>query len=282
MNLFDIVNRKSPSAQGVEYKGIPYQNTEFSSRLLKEYLFQTPDSTAPDLDILEKHVGWIHQEVLKGRISKILDLCCGPGMYSTLLAKKGHRCKGIDFSPAYIEYAHITKIELLLDCEYSLADIVNIDYGREFDFALFLNGEMNLKSYDELSKIMKNLNASLKEGGFALIELIPFEKIEHFGHNKPTWKSQHEGVFSEKPHLLLNDFEWVEDKNHAIARTYIVMSDTSQVAEYSTSYYAYSVRDYEDLFSRNGFTIANKYTQYTHNQSRSGMPLFGILIKKVS
>ena len=39
------------------------------------------------------------------RGARVLDLGCGPGLYTTRLAKLGHTCVGIDFSPASIAYA---------------------------------------------------------------------------------------------------------------------------------------------------------------------------------
>jgi SAM-dependent methyltransferase len=280
MNLFDIINRKSPQVHSSDGYAIPFQKQEFSARMLKDYLFQNEGAVTPNLEQIEKQVEWIHKDILKEKSSKILDICCGPGMYSNMLAKLGHRSKGIDFSPAYIEYARITKIELMLDCEFILSDVRNIDYGRDFDLAIFLNGEFNTKSRENISGIMKNLNASLKDNGLLLLELIAFERIENFGNQAPDWKTFIEGVFSAKPYICLNDYEWLEADNRSISRNFIISSDNALVEVYSTIYQAYTTREYDELFSRNGFTIAARYNNLQYNNTRSGLPLYGILLKK--
>jgi predicted TPR repeat methyltransferase len=43
--------------------------------------------------------------VLQSEPQRILDLGCGPGLYTQRLASLGHTCVGIDISPASIAYA---------------------------------------------------------------------------------------------------------------------------------------------------------------------------------
>jgi 2-polyprenyl-3-methyl-5-hydroxy-6-metoxy-1,4-benzoquinol methylase len=50
-------------------------------------------------------VAWIHAELLGGTPTDVLDLGCGPGLYTERLAALGHRCVGIDVSPASIAFA---------------------------------------------------------------------------------------------------------------------------------------------------------------------------------
>ncbi len=282
MNLFDIVNRKLPSDYASEAYTIPYQKADYSARMLKERLFQSNESGNRNIDLIQKHVDWIQKDILKDKISKILDLCCGPGLYSNMLAKFGHRCKGIDFSPACIEYARITKIELMLDCEYIFGDIRNLDYGRDFDFAILLGGELNTKSKESASRILKNLNASLKEGAYLLLELFNFERIEQLGHLSPDWKSYTEGIFASKPYLVLNDYEWIEDKNQSIVRNFVVQTDNALVEQFTTAYQAYTVREYEELFIKSGFSIVNRYSALANENDKSMFNLFGLLLKKIA
>ena len=54
---------------------------------------------------IDKHVRWIHAVLLAGRRTRVLDLACGPGLYTSRLARLGHECSGIDFAPAAIAHA---------------------------------------------------------------------------------------------------------------------------------------------------------------------------------
>ena len=84
--------------------------------------------------------------MLNNRSSRVLDLGCGPGLYTSRLARRGHTCVGIDFSPASIEYAREVARTQQLACEYHLADLRHAAYGTGYDLAMFIFGEIECLS----------------------------------------------------------------------------------------------------------------------------------------
>ncbi|MBI4788747.1 MAG: class I SAM-dependent methyltransferase [Chloroflexi bacterium] len=74
--------------------------------MLREHLSQAHDAASRRVEIIDKQVAWIHAAVLSGRPTRLVDLGCGPGLYTSRLAKLGHDCIGLDFSPASNAYAN--------------------------------------------------------------------------------------------------------------------------------------------------------------------------------
>ena len=105
LNFSDLINRQPSPVPWAEGDNIPWDEPGFSKRMLREHLRQDHDAASRRSEKIDQHVAWIHDEVLSGHNTKILDLGCGPGLYSSRLAKLGHDCTGIDFSPASITYA---------------------------------------------------------------------------------------------------------------------------------------------------------------------------------
>ena len=105
MNLIDIIHRPANPVPYSEGEKIPWNDPVFSARMLREHLSQAHDAASRRFETIDKHVAWIHRTILAGRPAKILDLGCGPGLYASRLARLGHTCAGIDFSPASIAYA---------------------------------------------------------------------------------------------------------------------------------------------------------------------------------
>lgn len=282
MTILDIINRLSP-AQSVEHiSPLPWDNLEFSEQMLKEHLSQKHDMASRNLELVKKQVDWIHSSILQERSSKILDLCCGPGLYTNMLAKLGHRCRGIDFSPAAIEYAHITKIELMLDCEYILSDIRNADFGKEMDLCLYLFGDFNSKTKTEISRILKRINTCLTENGYLLLELFNYDTIEEIGNKPSTWATDEDGGFSSKPHLVLKDYEWVHGQNLAVSRYHVIHPYNQKVEVYAERFQAYTYPEYIELFERNGFTVHSKFQSLANERDSTGLNLFGLLLKKTA
>lgn len=142
MKLSDLIARKPPVPWSDASK-LPWNDSEFSDRMLHEHLTQEHGRASRRFNVIDRQVAWVHDAVLGGRPSRVLDLGCGPGLYTTRLAGLGHSCVGIDFSPAAVEYAQAQAEHMNLPCEYRLRDLRSGPFGTGFNAALLLFGELN-------------------------------------------------------------------------------------------------------------------------------------------
>lgn len=93
--LLDLVNRIPVPEPWQEGDNIPWNEPGFSKRMLDEHLSQEHDAASRRLSKIGEQVDWIHSELLGGHSTRVLDLCCGPGLYTSRLAALGHECVGI-------------------------------------------------------------------------------------------------------------------------------------------------------------------------------------------
>jgi len=103
---------------------IMWTDPYISNQLLQVHLSEHTDLASRKPDTIKKTVDWILFQTNKENL-KILDLGCGPGLYSALLAQKGHRVTGVDFSENSINYAKQQAKEKNLDIRY-----INEDYTK--------------------------------------------------------------------------------------------------------------------------------------------------------
>ncbi|GAF81101.1 unnamed protein product, partial [marine sediment metagenome] len=103
--ILDLIERGAVPKPWAEGDNIPWSEPGFSERMLAEHLSQKHDMASRRFEVIDNHIEWVHHKLLESKQSKILDLGCGPGFYSSRLAKLGHECVGIDYSPASIKYA---------------------------------------------------------------------------------------------------------------------------------------------------------------------------------
>ncbi len=66
---------------------IPWDEPAFSQRMLENHLSQDHDWASRRLTVIEQQVTWITRQLPAG--ARILDLGCGPGFYTRLLAERG-------------------------------------------------------------------------------------------------------------------------------------------------------------------------------------------------
>ncbi len=138
MDILDIARGVAPAVPWQGETKIPWDEPGFSARMLREHLDQGHDAASRRFEVVDRHVAWIHDELLGGRAGRVLDLGCGPGFYSSRLARLGHECAGIDFSPASVEYARAEADRDGLSCTYTQGDIRQVDYGDGFGGIEFL------------------------------------------------------------------------------------------------------------------------------------------------
>ncbi len=280
MKLIDFIHRKTVPVPWDEGEKIPWNDPEFSQRMLKEHLSQEHDAASRRFETIDKHVRWIHDRVLQGKPTRILDLGCGPGLYTHRLAKLGHRCAGIDFSPASIAYAKEQAGAAGLECVYIHDDIRSADYGGGFGLVMSIFGEFNVFRAEEAREILKKACRALAPGGFLLLEPHPFETIVEIGKQPRSWYSAEKGLFSERPHVYLQENFWDPKYNAAVQRYHIVDAAAGDVGFHSSSMQAYTDEEYLALLAECGFGGAVIYPSLGGNLGSPRTGLIGILAKK--
>jgi len=265
--LNEIVHRAAQPAPWVEGDNIPWNDPEFSERMLAEHLSQDHDLASRKTESIDAHVDWIFSSVLHNRQARVLDLGCGPGLYARRLAGKGCTCVGIDFSPASIRYANEATAVDDTDCRYVHGDLRDQDFGSGFDLVMLSYGQFNVFPKAAAMTILKKARAALVPGGRLLLELQSAEQIESGGNAGPTWYSTEAGLFSDRPHIVLQENTWDSDASASTTRFIVIDATSGDVSNYALSNEAYTDAELDEVLRKSGFDNVERYP------SLSGKPV---------
>lgn len=259
MKLFDLIKRKIPPIPWEEGEKIPWNDPEFSARMLSEHLSQEHNAASRRSEIIDEHVHWIHDELLGSVAGRVLDLGCGPGLYTSRLARMGHSCVGIDYAPASIAYARERAEEGSLECEYIEADVRDAEYGTRYSLVMMIHGELNVFRPEEIQAILAKAREALTHEGLLVIEVHTLEAVRRLGEQSSTWYTAEEGLFSDNPHLLLKEAFWNASLQVATERYYIVDAKSEAVTRNVASIQGYDNKVYVSLLESCGFGNIQKY-----------------------
>lgn len=245
---------------------IPWDDPDFSRRMLNEHLSQDHDLASRKRATIVTQVKWIHDNICKSKTGHLLDIGCGPGLYIEQFVSLGYDCHGIDFSPASIDYAteHYGK-----KAHFIKGDIRNTDFGNGYDIALMLYGELNVFSPDDCRLILQKAHAALNPGGQLLLEVHTFEAVKNIGMAPASWYKSGpglQGLFSDKPHICLIENHWLESPKISLQFFYI-LDDDGGLSTFRSTTKAWNDDEYMLLLTEAGFSDIEFITGWPSNNS---------------
>ena len=243
---------------------IPWNDPDFSRRMLAEHLSQEHDLASRKRDMIRTQVRWIHENICNNAPAKLLDIGCGPGLYIEQFAALDYDCCGIDFSPASIEYAGS---QLGDKAKLIQGDIRSTDFGGGYDLAMMVFGEFNVFSPDECVEILRKTFEALSPGGKLLLEAHTFEAVERIGSTPDSWYKSGTGLmglFSDDPHICLIENHWLDKQQTALQQFHILNAADGAVTSYRSTTKAWTNDQYKQLLKEAGFA---------HVNIRSGWPV---------
>jgi SAM-dependent methyltransferase len=286
--LQKIISQSVPPIPWAEGETIPWNDPDFSRRMLREHLSQEHDAASRRTETIAAHIAYIHTLLPAGRSARVLDLGCGPGLYAQRLAGLGHSVHGIDFSPASIEYArkqalhagfsrppHRTRTaaggqpsdrplrggrardarsgEGPGSVEYVHADMREAEFGGGYDLVMLIFGEFNVFQKSDALRILAKIHAALASGSRLLLEPHPFAAVQAIGVKGRRWSANETGLFSDRPYLYLEESFWDPERAASTTRYYIIDAETGELTQHSASMQAYSDAEYRAMLGQAGF-----------------------------
>ena len=284
LTLASIVERRVPATPWAEGDNLPWDDPDFSQRMLAEHLSQQHDRASRRTATIDAQVRFLARQVNHevshepnhDDAARVLDLACGPGLYLHRLARLGYRCHGIDFSPAAIRHARSVAAAEALDCTFERADLRQADLGRGYALVLLVYGQINVVPRPDARDILRRAHAALAPGGTLVLEPQTPEAVRATGHGDATWTSARSGLFAAGPHLLLEERFWDAPSRTATERWHVVHAETARVERYAMSTCSYDARELVDLLAAIGFADVRTHPSLTDDDGPAEPGLFGM------
>lgn len=256
MKISDIVNRPDIFTVCETGAKIPWNDPEFSKRMLQNHLSQEHDWASRPNAVIRRHTDWIAVQLHDPK-AHILDLGCGPGLYTHMLALGGYSCVGVDFGPASIEYAQTKAKESGLELEYVLADVREYRPKGLFDLVMMVFGELNeFSSEDALLLLLKAANC-LKPNGKLLLEIQTPDAVYGQGQEPPAWEAVNDGVLAAGPYVCLTENAWDELSNRSATRWHVIR-ENGEVLSFASCTQSYDKWEFRRLLTEAGFNSEQK------------------------
>ncbi len=200
--------------------------------------------------------------------SNVLDLACGNGRHSLIIARKGFNVLGIDISKYLIGVA-----KKKLNSEYKkyrdnlhfdIKDMRNISHINEFDLVVNLFSSFGYFEKDsENFSVIRSVSKSLKTGGYFFFDFLNGEYIKK--HIKPFDVStrNHNAVLQVR-----------EIKGNAVYKSIVIIQNnpggkTPKVKRYNEMIKLYNLSEFRKVFTKYGLKIIRTFGDYQGSKYNS-------------
>jgi ubiquinone/menaquinone biosynthesis C-methylase UbiE len=236
---------------------IMWTDPHISKELLELHINPNNDVASRSKEKINNITNWILEKVNNKQKLKILDLGCGPGLYTELFAKKGHAVTGIDFSENSIKYAIKQARNQNLNIEYINNNYLNLDFDNQYDLVILIYLDFCVLLPEERDKALGNIYRALKNGGLFICDVINEKNIDKKIISQ-SWEVQKSGFWKNEPYIVLtNGYHYPEAK--VIANHHVVIGENNKVDTYIFWSHYYESKELISVFQSKGFTDIRNY-----------------------
>lgn len=229
-----------------------------SAQMLSFHLNESIDISSRNAEFINRSVKWIASRFNIGKDTKIADFGCGPGLYTTRLAKHGANVTGIDFSGRSIDYAKKVAAREQLNICYVNQNYLSFEAQDRFDLVLMIMCDFCALSPAQRKGILRTFHNILKPGGSVLLDVYSLEAFDQREEKASYELNLLNGFWSQKKYYgFLNTFKYGEEKLSLDKYTIIETERTRTVYNW-LQYFAPEALERE--FMENGFSVTGLYS----------------------
>lgn len=217
-----------------------WSDKHISKQLLNVHLNTELDLASRKKSTIEKTANWILDTQKEKEKLNILDLGCGPGLYTEIFAEKGHRVSGVDISENSIEYAKNSAKEKGLEINYQCKNYLELELAEEeFDLIIIIFTDLGVLFPDDRNKLISTIYKALKKGGTFIFDVLKNKELENKTSPK-TWEASNNGFWKASPYLALSEsFLYKEEKVILFQHTIIAEDDKLETYRFWTHFFSH-------------------------------------------
>lgn len=196
-----------------------WTDPHISGRMLALHLDGSVDMASRTSGFIARSVRWLSEYGGLGEGSRVLDLGCGPGLYSNPLARTGAEVVGVDFSERSIAYARDTASDAPTAPTFVRGDYLKIDFPGTFDLAVLAMYDFCALSPEQRHTLLTRVRDVLRPGGRFIFDVFGLQAL-----------SERTEEIAYAPGLM--DGFWSAQEYHGFLRTFIYETDRIVLDKY--------------------------------------------------
>lgn len=273
--LFEALNTIHPFYS----KDNIWNTPQISNFVLETHLNESLQGGSKSEEFIEESIDFIKSIAPHNQYNKILDLGCGPGLYSNKLAQAGYDVTGVDISKASIDYAQSQADKNVdLNLQYYHNDLFDYNINSSQDLVLLIYQLYGTFDSQDREKLLHKIYNNLSENGLLIIDALTINAFNNFEEQQMWSFSKKENLISDDKFLVFMSSQKFDSNITLQKSTYLFKSN--EVLDFSdwNQYFTFNTFDME--LHRAGFDIVDVYGDINGDQYNPDNDVFSVIAKK--
>lgn len=250
-----------------------------SKQMLAFHLDEGIDASSRNIAFIDRSVDWITLHFNIGAGVKIADFGCGPGLYTTRLAKRQADVTGIDFSKRSLQYAQEVANKEKLHIHYINESYLDFETENRFHLILMIMCDFCALSPSQRKKMLSTFYTILEPRGSILLDVYSLKAFDQREETATYEANLFNGFWSpNKYYGFQNTFKYQKEKVVLDKYTLIEAGRTRTVYNWFQSF---SPESLKREFDECGFTVEDFYSDVAGSPFSSESKEFAVVAKKL-
>ena len=247
--LGELQKRPQPFAPG---EPLFWDDPHIAQQMLQAHLDPNTDAASYRLQTIERTVSWLVETLGLKEGTAVLDCGCGPGLYTSRLAKLGMQVTGVDYSRNSIAYAREFAREHDLPVTYRYENYLELADEDEYDVVMLISGDFCPLSPENRKRLLANVRRALRENGRFVLDVTTGSYRYRTGEK--NWYVAEGGFWRPGWHFVLEQgVEYPETAVHL--DQYIVIEADGTYAVYHNWVQEFTLETITAELEQNGFAV---------------------------
>ena len=255
-----------------------WDDPHISKGMLATHLDPTTDLASRRPETIDRTVAWIVDTLGLEPGDSVLDLGCGPGLYTQRFAKQGLRVSGMDYSRRSVDYARQQAAEAGLEIHYRYQDYLTLDDPELYQAVFLIFGDFCPLSPEKRSRLLGNVRRALLPGGHFVLDVTTREGRMLWKGEK-RWYVAESGFWKPGRHLVLE--EGVDYPEQAIyLNQFTVIEPDGTISVYRNWFQDYTVVSITLELEAGGFVVESTWGDLMGTPFEEGGAWIGVVARK--
>ena len=160
-----------------------WTSPDISEMMLRYHLDGEIDVASRKTAFIASSAEWIRSTFDLGPGRNVIDLGCGPGLYTNRLGRSGAAVTGIDFSERSLNHARAAAQREDIAVDYVVGDYLHYETDQRFDLAMMIMCDYCALTSEQRAGLLARVKHLLKPGGAFLFDVYSLSFFE-------TWEER--------------------------------------------------------------------------------------------